>query len=57
MNMLQIKEWAGKITIKYGEYKISIKTLEDLIEQALQDGTIYPELVGKDKLESLIIEK
>ena len=55
--MLQIKEWAGTITIKYGEYKISIKTLQDLIEQALQDGTIYPELVGKDKLQSLVIEK
>ena len=55
--MLQIKEWAGTITIKYGEYKISIKTLQDLIEQALQDGRIYPELVGKDKLQSLVIEK
>lgn len=51
----------GTITIRYCEnkkdYKIDTQTLSILIRNALEQGEIYPEKLGRDRLETLIIEQ
>jgi len=53
---MQITEFAGRISIKYNGYKISQDTLSRLIAYAIEKGIIYPEKIGKDKLQTLIYE-
>jgi len=57
MDKLYISEFAGRVSIKYGNYKVPPDTLEKLIAYAIDTGIIYPETVGKDRTESLIFEQ
>ncbi len=46
----------GTLTIKYQNYKITEETLGKIVEYALEQGYVYPELLGKDRLETLVVE-
>lgn len=58
--MFYIKDFMGTRTIRFknaiGEYKISEETIGFIIEHALDQGLLYSELLGKDRLETLIME-
>ncbi len=53
---MHITAFNGRISIKYKDYKISQETLQKLVENALENGTLYAETIGKDKLQTLIHE-
>ena len=53
---LSISEFKGTITIRYGNYKVSAETLSECLQRCIDNCMLYPEKLGNDRLESLVLE-